>query len=333
MGFLDSANFAAPNVGSVVPSLENFLQYKKSQQDQHQQMTQDMMEFQRQQRLKDIGDTARASLNAPRPPEQPLNVLPPTGLITPAMAEGFRLQGERDKALADRTLLGDQTRRDIAEENNRTRQTIAEQNNATRRDISGNTLDSRETIADKNNTARATRQDDQQAATTERDAARQTGRETLQNTRGQQIIKQIETRGAEDRKTKGTPSPNVNANNPTQKIAGEKQLANQFKNQNPDLGKWVNIDPNTGMVNVTPPSTGGYFGKSGPSQDEYHKILGAIYGSGSSSSYSSPNNTTTPPVPTGATGNKVRVMLPDGRIGYMDAEHAKQPGVKILGGQ
>lgn len=325
MGMFDNSLFTAPNLNVVRPDVQHFLDYKRNKDQERQRMTMDMMEFQRQQKLKDIGDTARASLNAPRPPEAPLNVLPPVGLVTPAMDAQMQMVSERNK---------------LTDENNRMRNQIAQQNADTNREKAGNTfqlgrerLDTQENIADKNNQARSTRQDDQQEATASRDTVRNNAALERLNTRGNQIMQQIGARGEEDRKTKSTPSPNVNANNPTQKIAAEKQRANEFINTNP-LGKYVSFDPNTGMVSVQQPNLNTSkwsFGNSGPTNDEYHTILGAIYGD--SNSYSStPNNPTPAPVAGQPSSDKVRVKLPDGRIGMMPRAQANQPGITILGG-
>lgn len=310
MGMYDNASFLAPNVNAVVPDLQNFLDYKKNREQERManqiNMEKDMANFQSNLRLKEMAgalDTQRIAES-----RKPLNVLPPTGLVTPAMDAQMQMISERNKLTDENNRMRNQ----IAQQNADTRRYLGEETLDTRRDIAGQNNETRTNIANSNNQSRAVRQDDQQAANLERDAARQTGRENIQNTRGQQIIKQIQERGNQDRLTKGTPTPNT-SNSETQRLAGEKQRANQFRNENPNLAQWVNLDPNTGMVTVTPPSnrTSLFGGATGPTEDEYHRILGAIYNGGSNYSTGTPNSAPVTQVPTG--GAAEIYVMKDGR--------------------
>jgi hypothetical protein len=150
------------------------------------------------------------------------------------------------------------------------------------------------------------------------EGVRQSNRAINLTTRGKQAMEQIGARGEEARKTKETDTPYNPNMLATQNLVRQKLAAQQIINSNPDLAPFITIDPNTGLVSVKQPGTGGFFGSSGPTQDQYQKILGMLYPQGRTSM--SDNN------------GKVRVKLPDGRIGYMSPEKAKQPGIVILGG-
>jgi len=325
MGFLDGRSFQPPSTSAgPIPSLQNFMEYKDTERQKQMQFEKEMARFQSQQRLKELGDTMRVNRIAKA--QEPLNVLPPTGLITPLAQEGFDVARDRANMAAQNNMQ----RNMIAQQNADTKRDLGYETLDTRRDIAGNTLASRENIAGQNNETRLEGIDRNIAGRESLEGVRQTNRATNLNTRGNQMLNNIAASGAQSRLTKSTPSPNVNSNNPSQQLIAEKTRANQFMNQNPNLAKHVSFDPNTGMVVVAPPTDSRW--GSGPTQDEYHQIIAGIYGSGSNVN----SNVTAPAPPASQQFNnvgKVRVQLPDGRIGMMPEAKAKADSrIKILGG-
>jgi len=86
----------------------------------------------------------------------------------------------------------------------------------------------------------------------------------------------IEATGEQQRQTKQTSGSY--AGSPTQEKVAQYNKARQFTIENPDLAKWIQLDtagPNTFSVHA--PSTGNFF-SSGPSKEEYDKIVSAITG-------------------------------------------------------
>lgn len=65
---------------------------------------------------------------------------------------------------------------------------------------------------------------------------------------------------------------------PTQERVQQNIRARQLINSNPELAEFVDVDPTTGSFTVKPPSEG-YFGKSGPSPEQYQQIQDMIFGS------------------------------------------------------
>ncbi len=343
MGMFDNATFNAPNLTTAVPSLENFLNYKKNHEDEQaqrqMQFEKDMANFHSQLKLKEMSqamDEQRIQKS-----REPLNVLPPVGLITPAMDKQFELASERNKHLDEYNMQRNQ----IAQQNADTKRDLGEENIDARRDIAGQTLSTRKEIAANSKSAfpnAQVLQTQAEGAKEHLEGTKQENRSENLDTRGKQIINAIHTRGEEDRLTKGTESPNTTANIPTQRIADEKLRANSFRNANPDLAQWVQFDPNTGLVTITPPSTSTsmFGGKTGPSPEEHRRIMQSIYGqNGTGYTTSTPNsgtpNTAPSVTPTAPTGKvRVEVTMPDGtkKIGYMSKEKANQPGVRILSG-
>jgi hypothetical protein len=139
----------------------------------------------------------------------------------------------------------------------------------------------------------------------------QDGKVTLQELKDAATLKQIGARGEQNRMTgRERADQNINAiqergdqarqtnyekpnNNPgpssNQQRIGQNNLARQLKQTDPELGKFIEVDPATGNFNIQQPSSG-YFGRtSGPTLDQFSKIKQAIYGGGNDAG----NNTDT----------------------------------------
>lgn len=90
----------------------------------------------------------------------------------------------------------------------------------------------------------------------------------------------IELAGGEARKTKevipGRAPVNATADLPTQQKVGSQLKAQELINTHPEWGKYIKIDPNSGLVIVTPPGNG-FFGASGPDKAIYDQINQALY--------------------------------------------------------
>ncbi len=323
MGFMDRAIFGAPDVASTaVPSIQNFREWRNQDQERQMMFEKDMANFQSNLRLKEMDQAMRQQRIAKA--QEPLNVLPPTGLITPAMAETFDVARDRNNLTSQNNMMRNQ----IAQQNADTKRDLGYETLDTRRDIAGQQIGSRESIADANNQTRTSIADRNIEGRVNLEGVRQENRVTNLNTRGNQMLNNIAASGKEARLTRAVESPNVNANNPSQQAIAEKSRANAFMNQNPTLAKHISFDPNTGMVTVVPPSDSRW--SSGPTQDEYHKIIQGIYGA-TGGSTTPPTTTTTAPPPV-TNSDKVRVRLPNGQIGMMPRSRANQPGITILGG-
>src|SRR5262245_4172735 len=83
-------------------------------------------------------------------------------------------------------------------------------------------------------------------------------------------------KGEQARKTKGTHSADAGAtaNIPTQRIKGYQIRANEISQDHPDWEEFIDIDPNTGMVHVTPPGKHWLTGNpTGPDKKTYDNII------------------------------------------------------------
>src|SRR5215510_11936642 len=83
-------------------------------------------------------------------------------------------------------------------------------------------------------------------------------------------------KGEQARKTKGTHSADAGAtaNIPTQRIKGYQIRANEISQDHPDWEEFIDIDPNTGMVHVTPPGKHWLTGNpTGPDKKTYDSII------------------------------------------------------------
>ena|SRR5213592_2371474 len=95
----------------------------------------------------------------------------------------------------------------------------------------------------------------------------------IQGTKGEQALEQIGARGGEARETKEVVPGGAGATSqlPTQQKVGLQLKANKAKQEHPEWSRYINTDPNTGMVEITPPATG-YFSR-GPDKAVYDEII------------------------------------------------------------
>lgn len=100
------------------------------------------------------------------------------------------------------------------------------------------------------------------------------GQTKLEGTKQANRETNIGLTGEEQRKTKQTAGSY--AGSPTQEKVGQYNRARQFAIENPDLAKWIQLDsagPNTFSIHT--PSSGNFF-SSGPSKEDYDKIVNSI---------------------------------------------------------
>lgn len=104
---------------------------------------------------------------------------------------------------------------------------------------------------------------------------RQIVEEALIRSRGEETRKNIGAQGEETRKTQ-----EARPSTPAQEAVAVVNRANDFVATNPDLAQWIEVDPDTKAVRITPPSNETtYFGRrKGPTPEEYQKIRDGIYG-------------------------------------------------------
>ena len=87
----------------------------------------------------------------------------------------------------------------------------------------------------------------------------------------------IAAKGKETRETKTTPSADagVTAQLPSQQVKAFQLKASQAIQDHPNWKNWITTDPDTGMINITPP--GSTFGvATGPTQAEYDEMKGYL---------------------------------------------------------
>lgn len=298
MGFLDGAQFTAPRLNTVSPSLEHFLGYKKSEDERQQRFQQDMAQFQSNLKLQELDkgmQMQRRNEMINRPKDV---VVAPGAIVSPLDNAKLEIQKDRNRILDSKTAIQDQNTDDrtaILQQNANTNAIKATNPNHVQvRTQGGNvvTMDKRTGEIVDTGIAQGTLTGDQQfenkqTLQTQAENARGTletqkqgNRVVNLNTRGAQNNSNIQERGRQDRLTKQTDTPYNPTNLPTQQKTAEQLKANQFIQSNPELGKFVTIDPNTGLVNITQPSTRTslFGGSSGPTVDQYHQIMAGIHG-------------------------------------------------------
>lgn len=191
----------------------------------------------------------------------------------------------------------------------------------------------------------------QQAQTLE--GMRQSGREGIAETRGWKLGKDEETgksilyneiTGAtKPVNANVTPAPRPGASGaggiqPTQQRINSLNRATQLKNTRPDLAEFIKIGaPGSNDFEITPPSTGGWFGGSGPTQEQYDEMSKFIYGAavgprntppGGRGSMSGPGPAATPPQ-----SRTIRVRTKDGKTYRFQGtpEEAQAAGYTVIG--
>jgi hypothetical protein len=310
MGMFDNSSFQAPDFNSGNDSsqqLGDFLRYKDYHERKQMDFQKELLNFQSNLRLQELGKQLAMQKAHEAPPAMPNAIYRPE--ITPYQ------QG---------TLVNNADKNKITKENNEDKNKIAQENADTKKDIaddpnyaqmrtaggqvyyidkkSGHIVDTgvaQGTLTGSQQFAnKQSLQQEAEGAREHLEGTRQGNRVTNLNIRGNQATSNIAAKGTQDRLTRSQFNPNGAANLPSQQLIREKTAANDFINKNPALGKYVTIDPNTGMVHVAQPSTGSSlfsFGNSGPSPEEYHQILNALYGERTSVSDKPASDTTQQP--------------------------------------
>lgn len=86
----------------------------------------------------------------------------------------------------------------------------------------------------------------------------------------------IKEKGEEARKTKQTPTGQSNL--PTQQGRDQFNRAQELFNSDPELNKFIHVDPNTKTFTIDQPGTGFFGGATGPTKEQADKINQHIYG-------------------------------------------------------
>lgn len=157
----------------------------------------------------------------------------------------------------------------------------------------------------------------------------------LQELRGTQRTEQIAAGGEEARKTAGvrgeearktkevTPGGAGSTSQlPSQQKVQLQLKANKAKQEHPEWSKYISTDPNTGMVEITPPASG-YFSR-GPDKDTYDEIVKYMEGEAPVSQGAKPPVTgakagAKPPVTKPPTAKPPTEKIEPGRVKVADA--------------
>lgn len=111
----------------------------------------------------------------------------------------------------------------------------------------------------------------------------------LEDARNTGDLAEIEARGAQSRATKSTtPGKNTSVTAdkdllPSQQKTNLQIKANQYIQEHPEHTEFVKINPNTGMIDITPPSKSWTGAQSGPSKEVYDAIVTHMKGTDKSS--------------------------------------------------
>lgn len=161
----------------------------------------------------------------------------------------------------------------------------------------------------------------QQTGRLELEGTRQTGRESLLKTRGEQEMEQIGARGVEARRTQ--------EERPELATQQARQIQNKYNiliNRRPELRDFVKLDPASGMPMVTPAGQKGFFGRvTGPTKEQFDEINQFLFGE---------TRKETPPETKAETGI-VQMKTPDGRIIQVptnQVDEAKKRGATTVSG-
>lgn len=305
-------DFMAPdtNAGNNPTLLNDFLQYRRQKQQQDLDFTKNLADFQSNLRLNELARQMNLQKEL-MPPEQA-----PVGNRSPMSAFG----GVRfDPYAADKIAQGqekiDNQNRQAQDKNKIAQDAMNVKETAEgKKESDAEKFANKQTLQTEAEGARSnlqnTLQDKKSTAAINLEDRKQTGRTANIKQRGQQLLDQIAAKGKEARATKNAPSPNFSANLPSQQLIQHMNDAQQFINENPDLGKFVKIDPNTKNVTVKQPSAPSFFGGSGgPTQEQYQQILDKLYPQKTTVTMGQQPNTTVQPT---------HIKVTDGRGGtYM----------------
>ena len=120
---------------------------------------------------------------------------------------------------------------------------------------------------------------------------------------GDQRLEQIGASGDESRKTKQTiPGKNISSSvtdkpiSPTQQKVQYQLKANQAIQERPEWSEFISINPNSGMVEIEPPSKTWLGRQTGPSKEQYDEMVSYISGRNAKSVSNEITNPVTKPV-------------------------------------
>ena len=295
MGLFDNSQFLPPTSYNTGPSFRDLVHYKDQERQKQLDFQKNLLDFQSNLRLSELAKSARMQQDMANQQEQlhphpeqvvyrNLNYLDPYK----------QAQLEQNASKIDLTRQNNEAKNEIARQNANTKADLADNPDVVQVKTAGGnvvTLDRK--------SGRIVDTGISQGTQTAADAAatKLNNEVSLENTkegnriasieaRGKQTLANTRERAEQARQTKTTASPNTSINLPSQQAVASKLAAQQFINKNPELGKYVHIDPNTGLVSIDPPSAGTgmfSFGKGGPSRDDYQKILNVLYPNGTTS--------------------------------------------------
>lgn len=340
-GQIGRTQYLAPDYSQGLDNsaVNDLMQYKRSQEDRQLQMQKDLMSLQHQNRMQELAASqVKPHVNPPMSGDRynPYGGGSAGGanVVFKDYLDPYKLaqlsQGERKLDIA---AANNQARNDVAQQRANTYDTIANQPNVIELHTKGGNkyLVDRKTgqIVD-TGVASGTMTDADRLQQTGQNAinlenTREGNRETLEGkrqegrqanikSRGENAIRSIQEQGNQTRITNVSPKSNAAANVPSQQKIAAQNRAAEFMNANPKLKDFIQIDPNTGQVNVMSPGSGGMFGNA-PNEQEYEQIMDAIYPGGLGGM--------APQL--GGTQGKVRVQAPDGRTGTWDMSKGPVP--------
>jgi len=345
MGLYDNDSFAAPTglEPSIMPSLDDFLNYQEFKRRKRIDEEKDMMKFQSDLNFNNLNRNMRLQQNLNPPVKPQMNTVfmdylnPYKQGMLDLGRDRLELQAknnEQKNANAERKV-------DVAEQQANRKLDITEQNNTEKNKIATMNAETKQYLASLHNMtdseklkllqegkidlqqlkdAAAMSRLTQQGVINERLIDKkgdiesgqidQRGRITSNQIKERADVesKQIEQRGNEVRKTKQTPSADagVTSGLPTQEIKARQIRANQAILQHPEWKSWITINPNNGMVEVQTP---GRF--SGPDENTYRQIVNTI----EKGTIREPQQTPPPKqeLQTNTTGDMIEMVTPDGR--------------------
>lgn len=346
MGLFDNARFAAPTglEAPELPNLADVLEYRDRQRRQNIDDQEAFAQFQSNLKLRDIANSMVMQNNmanlGTRP--KPMNTvfLDRIDPYKQGLLDIGRAKVEQAGELGERKLNQGEEKIQQTGELGTRKLDITEKNNDTKNSIAQQGTDIKAYLASLHNLPDSEKlrllQEGKVSIENIKDAAAMA--RTVQQ--GENAVKNTKAKGEESRKTKGTPSADagVTSTLPSQQIKEQQLRANQAVREHPEWKDWVSIDPNTGLVQITPPSSGGVFSR-GPSQDQYNAIKKAIGSPRFTLGSQAPNTTEQPPADTttkpsaSAENDMVEMLTPDGKSSRMvpkaSVEQAKGQGYKI----
>jgi hypothetical protein len=272
----------------------NILPYHEREQNKQMQFQKDLMNLQSQIRMRELGQQIHMQ-QAAQPQNKPMDVIY-KDYIDPYKQAQLALAGRRISA----TEENNQAKNEIAAQRAGTYQQLADNPNLApvktrggdvvyidkrtgqivNTGISSGTLSQGEEIQQRGEQARQT-EGTKEEGRESLEGVKQENRATNLQTRGEQALANIGARGKEQRETKQTPSADAGTNSklPSQQKIASQMNMNKLINQHPELKPFMRINPDTGMVEISDPSSGGIMG-SAPTQAQHEFMLKMIYPEG-----------------------------------------------------